>query len=173
MVSGEGRSLPVPQWCGAADGDIPMTNNWVDFKAIREQVSLEQVLFDFYKLNTLTIREGKAVGPCPVHGGDSPRAFSADFTKNAWFWLQSVQAGRQPARFRCSQGEYQCAGGGSTTQGSLSAQRCRASPDGCSTEHRKRKATVSVDAPHRREATSSTRAAMETSQRLRTRAATC
>jgi DNA primase len=67
--------------------------NWVDFKAVREQVSLEQVLFDYYKIDNLTIRDGKAIGPCPVHGGDSPRAFSADFEKNAWFCFSRCKRG--------------------------------------------------------------------------------
>jgi DNA primase len=92
VVSGEGRSLPTSQFCDLEDGGVPMTN-WVDFKAVREQVSLEQVLFDFYKIDNLTIRDGKAIGPCPVHGGDSPRAFSADFQKNAWFCFSRCKRG--------------------------------------------------------------------------------
>jgi DNA primase len=82
----------MSHFCDLEDGDVPMTN-WVDFKTVREQVSLEQVLFHFYKLDNLTIRDGKAIGPCPVHGGDSPRAFSADFEKNAWFCFSRCKRG--------------------------------------------------------------------------------
>jgi DNA primase len=78
--------------CDFEDEDVPMSN-WVDFKAVREQVSLEQVLFDFYKLDSLTVRDGKAIGPCPIHGGDSPRAFSADLKKNAWFCFSRCKRG--------------------------------------------------------------------------------
>lgn len=66
---------------------------WVNFREIRARVSLEQVLFELYGLENLK-RAGKtATGPCPVHGGTSPRAFHADFEKNLWHCFTKCKAG--------------------------------------------------------------------------------
>ena len=52
--------------------------NWVDFKAIKERVSIEMVLglYDFLEGFK---RSGKnLVGCCPIHKGSNPRQFSVD-----------------------------------------------------------------------------------------------
>lgn len=60
--------------------------DWIDFAEIRAKVTLEQVLIDLYGLGDRLRRSGKRlVGPCPIHHGDSPRAFSADLEKNVWY----------------------------------------------------------------------------------------
>ena len=51
---------------------------WIDFHELRRRVTLEDVVFRFYGIDTLERDGQKLVGPCPVHGGDSPRAFHAD-----------------------------------------------------------------------------------------------
>jgi DNA primase len=67
---------------------------WVDFAEIREKVSLEDVLFRFYGLERSFKRQGaKLVGPCPVHGGDSPRAFHADLERNIWHCFSQCRRG--------------------------------------------------------------------------------
>jgi DNA primase len=66
---------------------------WVNFKEIRQQVSLSAVLFELYGLKNLTVQDGKAVGPCPVHGGDNPRAFHADLEQNIWHCFTGCQGG--------------------------------------------------------------------------------
>ncbi len=66
---------------------------WIDFKSLRASVSLEDVLTGYYGITTLTVRGDKLTGPCPVHGGDSPRAFSADFSRNVWFCFTKCRDG--------------------------------------------------------------------------------
>lgn len=70
-----------------------MTNEWVNFAEIRNRVSLEQVLLGFYKLDNLKRQGQKLIGPCPVHGGDSPRAFHADLDKNVWHCFSGCRRG--------------------------------------------------------------------------------
>lgn len=59
---------------------------WLDFTEIRAKVSLEDVLLTMYGLGDRLKRQGKKlVGPCPIHQGDSPRAFQADLEKGVYF----------------------------------------------------------------------------------------
>ena len=61
--------------------------DWVDFKAIKERVSIERVL-DHYGIELK--RSGKnLVGLCPIHKGDNPRQFSADPEKNIFHCFKS------------------------------------------------------------------------------------
>ena len=66
---------------------------WVNFAEIRERVSLEDVLLRYYKVEGLKRDGNKLIGPCPVHGGDSPRAFHADLEKNVWHCFSQCQKG--------------------------------------------------------------------------------
>lgn len=66
---------------------------WVDFAEVRERVSMEMVLYTFYGLEHLKRQVNKVVGPCPVHGGDSPRAFHADLDKNVWHCFSQCKDG--------------------------------------------------------------------------------
>ena len=60
--------------------------DWIDFAEIRARVSLEDVLLGMYQLGERLKRSGKKlIGPCPIHGGDNPRAFQADLEKNVWY----------------------------------------------------------------------------------------
>ena len=66
---------------------------WINFADIRARVSLEDVLFRYYKLEGLKREGHKIVGCCPVHGGDSPRAFHADLDKNVWHCFSRCKKG--------------------------------------------------------------------------------
>lgn len=68
-------------------------NNWINFKDIRSRISLEEVLLKLYRLTNLTRDGSKLIGPCPVHNGDSPRAFHADLDKNLWHCFSKCQGG--------------------------------------------------------------------------------
>jgi DNA primase len=59
-------------------------SQWVDFAELRAKISLEDVLFRFYGITGLTRDGNKLTGPCPAHGGDNPRAFHADLSRNIW-----------------------------------------------------------------------------------------
>ena len=65
----------------------------INFKVLKGQVSLEAVLLDYYGLQTLKRRVGKLIGPCPVHGGDNPRAFHATLGDNVWHCFTGCAAG--------------------------------------------------------------------------------
>lgn len=67
--------------------------NWVNFAEIRAKVSIEDVLLRFYGVQTLTRQGEKLIGPCPIHNGDSPRAFHADLEKNIWHCFSRCQKG--------------------------------------------------------------------------------
>lgn len=80
----EPRPPPVPE--------VPM-GTWIDFKDLRARVSLEDVVVRMYGITTLAREGAKLAGPCPVHGGDSPRAFHADLAKNVWHCFSKCQGG--------------------------------------------------------------------------------
>ncbi len=65
---------------------------WVDFKEVKEKVSIRDVLV-YYNVQGLKEMNGKIVGPCPVHGGDSPTAFHVDMEKNIWHCFSKCRAG--------------------------------------------------------------------------------
>ena len=67
--------------------------NWVNFAQIRATVGIEAVLTEVYGLTNLKRDGDKLVGPCPVHNGDSPRAFHADLKKNIWHCFSRCQRG--------------------------------------------------------------------------------
>lgn len=66
---------------------------WINFAEIRQRVSLEDVIFTLYGITNLKRDGEKLVGPCPVHGGDSTRAFHADLGKSVWHCFSKCQGG--------------------------------------------------------------------------------
>lgn len=60
-----------------------MPKNWVDFKTVKEAVSLERVL-ERYAVNGLQAKGQTRRGRCPIHKGDGARSFHADLSKNAF-----------------------------------------------------------------------------------------
>ncbi len=85
----------MPPWRTTyARTETRMTTDWIDFAEVRRRVSLEDVLLRFYGLESRLKRQGhKLVGACPIHNGDSPRAFHADLAKNAWFCFSQCKRG--------------------------------------------------------------------------------
>src|ERR1700716_4499664 len=60
-----------------------MQDNWVDFNAVKEVVSM-QMLLDRYQVNWLR-KSGKELrGRCPIHKGDGQDAFHVNLAKNAF-----------------------------------------------------------------------------------------
>lgn len=68
-------------------------STWVNFADIRKRVSIEDVLLKYYRIDNLKKDGNKLIGPCPVHNGDSPRAFHADLVKNVWHCFSKCQGG--------------------------------------------------------------------------------
>ena len=63
------------------------------WKHLRQQTSILQVLQAAGVLDRLRRSGHRLVGPCPIHNGDSPGAFSADLQKNLWYCFSRCQRG--------------------------------------------------------------------------------
>lgn len=74
----------------------------LDFRQLREAVSLEQVLAAKGLLGAFHQRGDNLVGPCPLHRGDNPQAFVVSRTKNRWYCFTRCQRGGDVIEFvRC------------------------------------------------------------------------
>jgi hypothetical protein len=60
-----------------------MTSRWVNYRELKEAVSLEQVLDHYGLLANMTRRGDNLEGACPIHGGHSPRQFRVTTTSRA------------------------------------------------------------------------------------------
>jgi DNA primase len=60
-------------------------SGWIDFAAVKRQVSIEQVLEHYDHLAELEEKDDGYCGPCPFHEGESPRPFHVSTSKNAWY----------------------------------------------------------------------------------------
>lgn len=61
-----------------------MAGKWVDFKTIKQKVTMEMVLVHYGLLNTLKQTPHGFKGPCPVHKGKHLNQFHVDTAKNRW-----------------------------------------------------------------------------------------
>jgi len=70
-------------------------NQFVDFKAVKAAVSMEQVL-QHYGLLDVFKRSGNGEslsGPCPIHKGTNPTQFRVSLTKNCWNCFSGCEGG--------------------------------------------------------------------------------
>ncbi len=59
-------------------------NRWVDFKAVKQRVSILQIL-DHYQLTDRFQHKGDSLcGVCPLHDGQNPMQFRVRISKNCW-----------------------------------------------------------------------------------------
>jgi DNA primase len=65
---------------------------WVDFRAVKEAVSLEAVLQHYQVSGLRTRRRGRLEGRCPIHRGERDDAFHVDLRKKV-FHCFACQAG--------------------------------------------------------------------------------
>lgn len=61
-----------------------MTTEWVDFKEIKQKVSMETVLIHYQLLGTFRQTPQGFRGPCPIHKGKHGSQFHVDVAKNRW-----------------------------------------------------------------------------------------
>jgi DNA primase len=55
---------------------------WVDYKALKASMTMEQIL-DHYELTATLRRKGtNLIGTCPIHQGSNPNQFHVSTTKN-------------------------------------------------------------------------------------------
>jgi DNA primase len=57
---------------------------WVEYKEIKEKVSLAAVLERYGVLNKLKLSGQNSTGACPIHNGTNPRQFSACLERGIW-----------------------------------------------------------------------------------------
>ncbi len=60
-----------------------MEKEWVDFKAVKEAVTIKMAL-DHYAVRGLRKVGDEMRGPCPIHKNDTSRSFHANLSKNAF-----------------------------------------------------------------------------------------
>lgn len=67
---------------------------FVDFAAIKEAVTIRQVLDHYDLLDTLKSSGTDSLrGPCPIHQGTNPKQFSVSLSKNCWNCFSDCQSG--------------------------------------------------------------------------------
>ena len=59
-------------------------SKFVDFKAIKSTITIEQVLSHYNLLDTFKRSGDSLSGPCPIHKGSNPTQFRVSITKNVW-----------------------------------------------------------------------------------------
>jgi DNA primase len=67
--------------------------NWVDFKEIKEKVSIEMILNHYDLFSKLKKSGQNYVGCCPIHKGINPKQFTVNLKKNAWFCFGDCERG--------------------------------------------------------------------------------
>src|SRR5580700_2183908 len=62
---------------------MPKTK-FVDFKAVKSAMTMEQVLTHYNLLETFKKSGDSLSGPCPIHKGSNPTQFRVSISKNVW-----------------------------------------------------------------------------------------
>ncbi len=62
---------------------MPKTK-FVDFKAVKSAITMEQVLSHYNLLDTFKRSGDSLSGPCPIHKGSNPTQFRVSISKNVW-----------------------------------------------------------------------------------------
>ena len=68
-------------------------NQFVDFKAIKSAVSMEQVLDHYGLLEKLKHSGDSLTGACPIHRGSNPTQFRVSLGKNLWNCFSDCKGG--------------------------------------------------------------------------------
>jgi len=72
---------------------------FLNFQYLKQAVPIEAVLHDKGLATHLKKRGDQLFGPCPVHGGDNPRAFVVSLSKNLWHCFTKCDAGGDIVEF--------------------------------------------------------------------------
>ncbi len=59
-------------------------SQFVDFKAVKAAINMEQVLEHYGILDKFKRGTDSLNGPCPIHGGSNPTQFRVSISKNVW-----------------------------------------------------------------------------------------
>src|SRR5688572_32064886 len=66
---------------------------FVDFKAVKAAVSMEQVLQQYNLLDQFKRSGDNLSGPCPIHKGTNPTQFRVSVSKNVWNCFSECKQG--------------------------------------------------------------------------------
>ncbi|HMJ91505.1 MAG TPA: CHC2 zinc finger domain-containing protein [Candidatus Acidoferrum sp.] len=66
---------------------------FVDFKAVKAAVSMEQILQHYDLLDQFKKSGDSLSGPCPIHKGENPTQFRVSVAKNVWHCFSKCQRG--------------------------------------------------------------------------------
>lgn len=83
-----------------------MTSPHLDLRWLKQKVSIEQVLSHCGAIELLTRKGNRLVGPCPLHGGDNPRAFVVDLEKSCWYCFTRCATGGDIVELVCRLGSF-------------------------------------------------------------------
>ena len=70
-----------------------MATQWVDFKALKQTVSIERILDHYGTLGQLKRKGKNLVGPCPIHKGTNPTQFHVSLDKNNFMCFGDCDGG--------------------------------------------------------------------------------
>ncbi len=59
-------------------------SKFVDFKAVKAAITIEQVLKQYGLFDTFKRSGDSLSGPCPIHKGSNPTQFRVSLSKNVW-----------------------------------------------------------------------------------------
>jgi DNA primase len=99
---------------------MPNKKNWVDFKEVRNAVSMQMVL-DKYSVK-LKKSGDNHVGCCPIHEGSNGRQFSVNLNKNIWQCFGDCKTGGNVLDFAAMM-EFGNKNAGSIRKAALNLQR--------------------------------------------------
>jgi hypothetical protein len=68
-------------------------NQFVDFKAVKSAVSMEQTLQHYGLLEKLKRSGDSLTGACPIHRGSNPTQFRVSLGKNLWNCFSDCKGG--------------------------------------------------------------------------------
>ena len=74
---------------------------FVDFKAIKAVVSMEQVLKHYDLIHQFKKSGDSLSGPCPIHKGENPTQFRVSISKNVWNCFSECKHGGNVLDFIC------------------------------------------------------------------------
>jgi DNA primase len=86
-MAAESGSFPEPLVVSQPNKGVIMPKNaprFVDFRALKAAVSMEQVLTHYGVLDQFKRGKDSLSGPCPIHHGTNPTQFRVSVSKNCW-----------------------------------------------------------------------------------------
>ena len=68
-------------------------NTYVDYKAVKQAVTIVQILEHYNLTGSLTLKGDSYSGPCPIHQGENKTQFRVSVSKNCWNCFGQCQGG--------------------------------------------------------------------------------